>query len=41
MAAPNPATPAMFGVPASNLYGTWLYFVFSKVTDEIMSPPPW
>ncbi len=27
-AAPNPTTPAMFGVPASNLYGSELYVVF-------------
>src|SRR4030095_12283421 len=31
----------MLGVPASNLYGSSLYSVFSNVTDEIMSPPPW
>ncbi len=33
--------PAMFAVPASNFHGSSLYVVFSNVTEEIMSPPPW
>ena len=40
-AMPKPIPPAMFAVPASNFHGRSLYVVFSNVTDEIMSPPPW
>jgi hypothetical protein len=40
MAALSPIAPAMFGVPASNLYGSVFYRVFSKRTERIMSPPP-
>src|SRR5687768_10804068 len=40
MAAPRPMTPAMSGVPASNLLGSGAYFVRAHVTDSIMSPPP-
>ena len=36
----DPFAPAMFGVPASNLYGSALKVVSSKVTERIMSPPP-
>ncbi len=41
MAAARPMAPEMSGVPASNFAGITLYVVRSKVTDAIMSPPPW
>ena len=40
MAAAMPTAPEMLGVPASNLNGSALYVVFSKLTVRIMSPPP-
>src|SRR5205085_12233598 len=33
-------SPAISGVPASNLFGSSAYSVFSNFTDLIMSPPP-
>ena len=35
-----PTAPEMLGVPASNLNGSSLNVVFSKLTVRIMSPPP-
>ena len=40
-AAPSPMPPAMFGVPASNLYGRSFQVDSSNDTVRIMSPPPW
>ena len=40
IAAARPIGPEMWGVPASNLYGSTFQVVFSKVTELIMSPPP-
>jgi hypothetical protein len=40
MAVPKAIASAMFGVPASNLYGNAFHSLFSNVTLLIMSPPP-
>ena len=40
IAAASPIAPSMCGVPASNLYGSTFQVLFSKLTEEIMSPPP-
>ncbi len=41
MAAPMPTASTMAGVPASKRCGAGLKVDFSKVTEEIISPPPW